>query len=104
MNTTRYNQIDRLGDVRSQIEALEVQEAKLRAEVIALGVGTHQGRFFKAYVLTGTRFTLSIDTAKAKLKALGVGARWFARHTESSPVTTVKVRCTTAHNLIKKAA
>jgi len=105
--TTQNNPIDRLGALRAQIDALEDQETELRDAVIALGPGRHSGRFYRAYVIPGIRFTLPIDTAKAKITALlgaRAAAKWFKRHTKQAPVTTVNVRCTTAHNLVPRQA
>ena len=92
--------LDAFGNVDLQIKHLEAQREVLRDQIIKqFGPGRHQGRFFKVYVIKAVRFTLPIDKAKAKLRALGVGSRWFKSNTEENPVTTVSARCTTANNL-----
>lgn len=90
------NVIDRLGELKARIAALEAEEKTLRAEVTALGVGAHEGEYYRATVSQFERGTLDMEAVKKKL------SEQFKRaHTIYKEIITVKV---TARNNINIAA
>lgn len=99
------NVVDKLGNVQAQIAALAIKEAQYKEEIRALGDGTHSGLLFESTVSTYTKApSVPRKTLIAKLRLLGVSARWFTNHEkESDPVTSVTCIARKGHNLRRVA-
>ena len=84
---------DRLGDVKAEIARLKEIEAFLLEEVKDLGAGAHDGDTFRATVsVVAERQSLDAKAAEAKLRELGVDARWFSKNQKvAKGYTVVKV-------------
>lgn len=94
------NKIDRLGLLQAQAAPLLAKIELLKDEIAAeLGVGSHEGQFYRVNVIDAVRSVLPIKVARAKLKALGVSARWFRDHTVYTPYTAVACEARTGHNI-----
>lgn len=78
--------IDRLGELKARIADLQAEEKKLRDEIIALGVGAHEGELFRASVSVSERETLDMAAVREKLSP-----QFIRAHTNVTPVTTVKI-------------
>ncbi len=97
--------VDKLGLLQAQIAALQITEATYKSEIASFGAGAYEGALYRVTVSVADRLTLSVKAAKAKLKALGVSARWFRDHSKTTEVTTVSCKARTGHNIaFKKAA
>lgn len=85
--------VDRLGDLRAEIERMKEVEAFLIAEVKAMGAGAHEGTAFRATVSeVADRKALDAKAAEAKLRELGVDGRWFSKNMRTSRgYTTVRI-------------
>ena len=83
---SRPHLIDRLGDLKAQIADLQIEEKKLRDEIIALGVGAHDGDLFRASVSISERETLDMAAVREKLSP-----QFIRTHTNVTTVTTVKL-------------
>lgn len=84
--TLPNNPIDRLGALKAQIAELEAEEAALRDEIIAMGLGPHEGELFRATVSVGERNTLDMDAVRAKLSR-----QFIQANTTTQTVTTVRI-------------
>ena len=94
------SKIDRLGLLQAQAAPLLTKIETLKDEIAAeLGVGSHEGQWYRVSVVDAVRSTLPIKVARAKLKALGVAARWFRDHTVYTPYTSVTCEARTGHNI-----
>ena len=94
------SKIDRLGLLQAQAAPLLTKIETLKDEIAAeLGVGSHEGSWYRVNVVDAVRSTLPIKVARAKLKALGVAARWFRDHTVYTPYTSVTCEARTGHNI-----
>jgi hypothetical protein len=91
--------VDEYGLLSAEIAEREIKLDALKDKIALLGAGAHEGRFYRATVSECSRKTLSIKAATAKLKALGVAARWFRDHTTTTEYTVVKCTARTGHNL-----
>jgi hypothetical protein len=98
-SATPLRLVDKLGLVQAQIAALQTKENTYKDEIAALGAGAYEGEFYRATVSVAYRLTLSIKAARAKLKALGVGGRWFRDHTKTTEVVSVACKARTGHNI-----
>lgn len=78
--------IDRLGELKAKIAELQTEEKALRDEVIALGVGAHEGDLFRATVTESERATLDMAAVREKLSP-----QFITAHTTVTEVITVKV-------------
>ncbi len=94
------NNIDRLGLLQAQAAPLLTKIKNLKDEIAAeLGVGSHEGSWYRVSVVDAVRNSLPIKTARAKLRDLGVTARWFRDHTVHTPYTSVTCEARTGHNI-----
>lgn len=57
------------------------------------------GSWYRVSVVDAVRNSLPIKTARAKLRDLGVTARWFRDHTVHTPYTSVTCEARTGHNI-----
>lgn len=81
------NTIDKLGAVNQAIAELEATARKLKAELIAKGIGTYQGEYFTAEVQHYDRATINPKLVREMIDADLVSAV-----TEIKPVDAVVVR------------
>ena len=96
--------VDKLGNVQAEIAKLAIKEAQYKEEIRQLGDGTHHGALFESTVSTYTKFSIPRPTLMAKLRLLGVSARWFTSHEkESDPITSVTCIARKGHNLRRAA-
>lgn len=78
---TPVHPVDRLGEIRAQIAELRSVEAAIVEQVKDLGLGAHEGAYFRAAVSeVAPSSSLDVHAAEAKLRELGVDGRWFAHH------------------------
>jgi hypothetical protein len=73
--------IDVLGSLNAQIAELEAQAKPLKADIIAMGPGRHEGRLFAASVseIAPSESPDASDMEK-KLREMGVNDNWFRHH------------------------
>ena len=65
------SKIDRLGLLQAQAAPLLTKIETLKDEIAAeLGVGSHEGQWYRVSVVDAVRSTLPIKVGRAKLKAL----------------------------------
>ena len=86
MKTNATKLIDDLGLIKAQIAELTKQESALKAAIVAMGEGAHDGDLFRATVSTSERETLDMAAVRDKLSP-----QFVAAHTKVSTVTCVKV-------------
>ena len=91
---------DEFGELKLMIAEFEAREAALRAEIIATGSESILGDRFSVKVVKSNRETLSVKDCRQKLEELGVSRQWFAAHTSTAEVVSVKC----AAKLADKAA
>lgn len=76
---------DALGDLKAEIAALLQREKHLKAELIAMGAGAHDGKRYRVTVSHSERETLDMDAVRAKLSR-----QFILAHTNVTEVTTVR--------------
>ena len=81
----RVSVVDAFGALKAQIADLEKQAAALRAEIIAMGLGAHEGDLFRATVSVTERETLDMDAVRAHLSR-----QFIQAHTKVTEVTMVR--------------
>lgn len=73
--------VDRLGAIKAQIDDLEDQAKPLKAEIIAMGAGKHDGQLFQATVSeVAESESYDANDMEKKLRELGVTDSWFRHH------------------------
>lgn len=77
-------EVDKLADLRAQIDELEAQYGEIATKLKALGDGEYAGTEFNAHVceISPSGF-LDAKAAAEKLRELGVGEHWFAENTKT---------------------
>lgn len=86
MTKSNLSNIDRLGEIKAKIAELKKEEEALRDEIVALGVGTHEGDLFRVSVSITERETLDMAAVREHLSR-----QFIQAHTNITSVTTVKV-------------
>lgn len=82
---TNYAAVDELGRIKAKLAELKKQEAKLKAEVAAMGPGTYEGALFRATVGEDDEFD-KYDDAAIREKLIALGHRRFVNaHCEQIP-------------------
>ena len=79
-------QIDALGFLQAKIAGLELEARKLKDDIIAAGIGPHEGNLFRATVSVSTRETLDMTAVRGKLTP-----QFIAAHTSTSTSTCVRL-------------
>jgi hypothetical protein len=83
---TNVHPVDALGALKAKIADLEKQAKVFHSQVVALGVGAHEGDIFRATVTVAERDRLDMDAVREKLSA-----QFMRAHTITTEVTTVRV-------------
>ena len=86
--------VDSLGRLKAKIAALTEIEKTLKNELIAAGVGAHDGELFHVCVSEAERETVDKDALVEKLSALmekKALAAFLRRNTKKTTVVNVKV-------------
>jgi len=78
--------IDAMGRLKAEKANLERREKALRDQIVALGLGPHEGADYRATVSVSERETIDMDAVRAH-----VSRQWLQAHTTVSTVTTVRV-------------
>ena len=78
--------VDQLGNINSQIAALEKQAKAIKEELIGNGVENVEGAVYVAKIVTQYRETLDMAAVRANLSPQFVTA-----HTSTAVVTSVRV-------------
>ena len=76
--------VDRLAEIRSEVKALETEEAEIRAAILALEQNIVEGERYTAILkaVPSTR----IDTKAVKAE---MGSEWYSAHSVTS--TTIRI-------------
>lgn len=90
--------IDDYGLLCAQIADLELKKKALNKQIVELGVGAHEGDFFRVTVTKSTRCTLDMDAVREKLSR-----QFIQANTKETEVTTVRGSLRSAANLVEKA-
>jgi hypothetical protein len=85
MNTNMHP-VDALGSLKAQIADLEKAAKVYHAQIVAMGVGAHEGDIFRATVSVADRDTLDMVAVREKLSD-----QFIRAHTTTKEVTTVRV-------------
>lgn len=78
--------VDRLGRVRSELDALAGEEKELRDRLLAVGAAEIDGSVYRASISTSIRWSLDTGAAKTAL-----GQEWVDAHSRQSIVRSVKL-------------
>jgi hypothetical protein len=78
--------VDALGEIKAAIANLEAQAKVFHAQIVAMGVGAHEGDVFRATVSVADRDTLDMVAVREKLSP-----QFISAHTTTKAVTTVRV-------------
>ena len=79
--------IDRLGQIKAQIAALQAQETELKNGLVEeVGIGAVEGTLFRVSVSVSQRETLDMEAVRRHLSP-----QFIRAHTKSADVTTVRV-------------
>jgi hypothetical protein len=81
--------IDRLGELKAKIADLEEEAYQLRQIVLELGVGSYDGKLFRATVSQFERATLDLKAVREKLSPQFIRAN--TRHKEVTTVTVTQI-------------
>lgn len=87
MTKSNMTLADQLGTLQAEMEALKKQEADLKAELKAEGVGTYEGDLYDATVYDSERPTTAWKRIAEKL---GASKQMIAGNTKWSVTTSVK--------------
>jgi hypothetical protein len=115
MELSNLHPADALGIVRARMADLAEQESALKAALVAMGAGAHEGNEWRATVTLGTTESVPVDAVRehpevralisapaldalptvhpalAALVALGtVSRQWLTAHTVRKPSATVR--------------
>jgi len=82
------NPVDSFGFLKAQLAELEKRADDIRAQVIALGTGAHEGETFRATVSVADRESVDWKTIAEKLAP---SRQLVTAHTSAKSVTTVRV-------------
>lgn len=84
----KTEQIDRLGVLLAQQDALDAEIKALKAQVIDLGDGKHDGELFRASVILANRNTVDWKAVAAECN---IPAEVISKNTKVAAVITVRV-------------
>lgn len=95
-----------------QLGALEFNIGKLKSEAEELkhliakraGIGRHEGKMFRATVVSYMSIRLNVEAAREKLKSLGVSSQWFTANSKRKPVVSVTTKPFISDHIAEKAA
>jgi hypothetical protein len=82
------NPVDSLGFIKAQIADLEKQAKAFHSQIVAMGVGAHEGNVFRASVSIADRETIDWKEIAAKFEP---SRQLVTAHTSAKEVTTVRV-------------
>jgi len=82
------NPVDSLGFLKAQIADLEKQAKAFHAQIVAMGVGAHEGDIFRASVSVADRETIDWRAVAEKFEP---SRQLVTAHTSAKEVTTVRV-------------
>lgn len=82
------NPVDSLGFIKAQIADLEKQAKAFHAQIVAMGVGAHEGDIFRASVSIADRETTDWRAVAEKFEP---SRQLVTAHTSAKEVTTVRV-------------
>jgi hypothetical protein len=83
---TTLTLVDQLGILKAEIAALQAEEKKLKEQLIALGLGSHEGLMYDANVTEKSRDSLDMDAVRAKLSP-----QFMRAHTKTTTYPEVRV-------------
>ena len=87
--------IDDFGLISAQIAELEAKKKLIREQlVVALGLGAHEGTFYRVTISKSTRETLDMNAVREKLSR-----QFIQANTKETEVLTVKAGARNAINL-----
>jgi len=80
--------VDSFGFLKAQLAEMEKQADAIRAQIIALGTGAHEGDVFRATVSIADRESVCWKSVAEKLNP---SYQLIAAHTSRKEVTTVRI-------------
>lgn len=82
---TPVHKADLFGDLKAEVAKLMERHDALKAELIAMGTGVHEGERYRVTVSKSERETLDMEAVRAKLSR-----QFIQANTNVTEVTTVR--------------
>lgn len=78
--------VDRLGEVRAQVTALQHEDREIKSEILRRRVGEADGAKFRFALVSAVRWTLNVAAVKAEM-----GEEWVERRSKMATVVSARV-------------